>query len=118
MPVVGEVTNPLSDLSQNRSTADKASVGFYKSTLSDGVIVKLAAAEHSGLYQYTFPNSSATVVVDVSHVLTSFRGLGWEQHYRGGNFTFFPDGHYEGSGTYDNGWNYVRKSKVMLDIEH
>jgi predicted alpha-1,2-mannosidase len=104
MPVVGNLSNPLADISRPRASADQGSVGYYKSTLSNGVTIELAASEHAGLYRYTFP-SAATIVVDVSHVLPSFRGLGWEQHYSGGNFSFFDDGHYEGSGTYNNGWN-------------
>jgi predicted alpha-1,2-mannosidase len=106
MPAINNVSNPLADLSQGRSAADQGSVGYYKSQLSNDVAVELTATEHAGLYQYTFPqNASASIVVDVSHVLPSFRGLGWEQHYSKGNFTFFPNGHYEGSGTYNNGWN-------------
>ncbi|KAF2735141.1 alpha-1,2-mannosidase family protein [Polyplosphaeria fusca] len=106
MPVTGNVTNPLSDLSQPRASADQGSIGYYKSSLASGVAVELAATEHAGLLQYTFPSGSTqSIVVDVSHVLPSFRGLGWEQHYSGGNFSFFSDGHYEGFGTYNNGWN-------------
>ncbi|KAF2202198.1 alpha-1,2-mannosidase family protein [Delitschia confertaspora ATCC 74209] len=106
MPVVGNVSDPQSDLSQDRASPDEAEVGYYKSSLVSGVVVELAATEHAGLYQYTFPKGdAASVVVDVSHVLPSFRGLGWEQHYSKGSFSLFPDGHYEGSGTYNNGWN-------------
>ncbi|CAI6337763.1 unnamed protein product [Periconia digitata] len=106
MPVTGEVMNPLTDLSQPRDVADEASPGYYISKLANGISVELAATPHAGLYQYEFPaNESSSVVVDVSHVLPSFRGFGWEQHYSGGNFTVYPDNHYEGSGTYNNGWN-------------
>jgi predicted alpha-1,2-mannosidase len=104
MPAVGNVSNPLSDLSQGRASADQGSVGYYKSSLANGVTVELAATQHAGLYQYTFP-STPSIVVDVSHVLPSFRGLGWEQHYSGGSFNYFRDGHYEGFGIYNNGWN-------------
>ncbi|ORY19813.1 alpha-1,2-mannosidase family protein [Clohesyomyces aquaticus] len=106
MPVIGNVSNPLADLSQERASADQAKVGYYKASLKTDVVVELAASEHAGLYQYTFPKASTPcVVVDVSHVLPSFRGLGWEQHYSKGNISILPDGHYEGSGTYNNGWN-------------
>lgn len=106
MPFVGNVSNPLSNLSQLRTTPDQGSVGYYKSSLANGVTVELAATEHAGLYSYLFPNgSTASIVVDVSHVLPSFRDLGWEQHYAGGTFGIFQDGHYEGSGVYNNGWN-------------
>ena len=108
MPVLGLVSNPLADLSQPRAVPDQGSVGYYKSSLANGVTVELGATEHAGLYSYSFPNGTAasSIVVDVSHVLSSFRGLGWEQHYSGGNFTISQDdGHYEGSGIYNNGWN-------------
>ncbi|KAK3217432.1 hypothetical protein GRF29_1g3046820 [Pseudopithomyces chartarum] len=106
MPVVGNVSNPLVDLSQGRAAADEGQIGYYKSRLNNGVTVELSATDHAGLYQYTFPSGDAsTIVVDVSHVLPSFRGLGWEQHYTKGNFSLFSDDHYEGSGTYNNGWN-------------
>ncbi|KAE8861847.1 hypothetical protein PTNB73_07401 [Pyrenophora teres f. teres] len=106
MPVVGEVLNPLADLSQPRAVPDQGSVGYYKSSLSNGVTIELSATEHVGLYSYSFPNGTASsIVIDISHVLPSFRGLGWEQHYAGGNFIIHHDGHYEGSGIYNNGWN-------------
>jgi predicted alpha-1,2-mannosidase len=109
MPVVGDVVDPLADLSQPRAMPDEGGVGYYKSSLANGVTVELAATEHAGLYAYSFPNnsqnSSSSIVVDVSHVLPSYRGLGWSQGYSGGDLGIFPDGHYEGSGTYNNGWN-------------
>lgn len=106
MPVVGTVVDPIANFSQPRMSPDQGSVGYYKSSLANGVTVELAATEHAGLYLYNFPNGSASsIVVDVSHVLPSFRGLGWEQHYSGGSFQTFEDGHYTGSGTYNNGWN-------------
>ncbi|KAF2176991.1 glycoside hydrolase family 92 protein [Zopfia rhizophila CBS 207.26] len=105
MPVVGNVSNPLADLSQGRASEDQGQIGYYKSSLANGIVVELAATERAGLYQYSFPQGSpASIVVDVSHVLPSFRGLGWEQHYSNANFTFYSDG-YQGSGTYNNGWN-------------
>lgn len=94
MPVIGPVTNPLADLSQPRASEDEGGVGWYKSSLANGITVELAASEHAGLYSYTFPqtkNASFSIVVDVSHVLPSFRGLGWEQHYSGGTFELFSD---------------------------
>jgi len=106
MPVLGNITDPTANFSQPRASPDQGTVGYYKSSLANGILVELAATEHAGLYQYSFPaKKSASVVVDVSHVLSSFRGLGWEQHYSGGSFELFDDGHYTGSGTYDNGWN-------------
>ncbi|KAF2270930.1 glycosyl hydrolase [Lojkania enalia] len=107
MPVIGDLPNPLVDLSQPRASPDEGNIGYYKSSLANGIVIELTATEHAGLYKYSFPSNSSgpSIVVDVSHVLPSFRGLGWEQHYSYGDFNFFEDGHYEGSGTYDNGWN-------------
>lgn len=105
MPATGTVDNPLLDLGQNRSVNDTATVGYYKSSLANGVTVELAATEHAGLYQYSFPpGNSSSVVVDVSHVLPSFRGLGWGQGYAGGHFSVSGNG-YKGYGIYNNGWN-------------
>ncbi|KAI9844604.1 MAG: hypothetical protein M1837_005456 [Sclerophora amabilis] len=105
-PVVGKISNPLSSPSSSRASADQAEVGYYKSTLSTGITVELAASDRSGLYQYTFPTGKqGTIVVDVSHVLPSFRGQGLGQKYSKGSISILQDGHYEGSGTYNNGWN-------------
>jgi predicted alpha-1,2-mannosidase len=106
MPVIGNISNPIANFSQPRASPDQGRVGYYKSSLANGIVVELAATEHAGLYTYTYPNGSTpSVVVDISHVLPSFRGLGWEQHYTGGSFSISDDGHYTGSGTYNNGWN-------------
>ena len=77
MPVHGNISNPLKDLGQIRSGDDTAKVGYYKSSLASGIDVELSATAHAGLYRYTFPSGENSVVVDVSHVLPSFRGLGW-----------------------------------------
>jgi putative alpha-1,2-mannosidase len=111
MPVVGNVSNPLEDLGVTRSSADSSSVGYYHSSLSNGVEVELAGTAHAGLFNYTFPSSgSGSIVVDVSHVLPSFRGLGWGQNYSQGNITTKTDGSYQGSGTYNGGWNLGKLS--------
>lgn len=107
LPLVGKVEDPLSNLTASRDGTDEASVGYYKAKTGDGVAVELSASVHAGIYQYTFPDDSDenNVLVDVSHVLPSFRGQGLSQGYKGGNFTILSDGHYEGYGVYDNGWN-------------
>lgn len=104
MPTSGIPTNPLLDLGQNRSMNDTAEVGYYKSSLANGIEVELAATAHAGMYQYTFPSGENSVVVDVSHVLPSFRGLGWSQGYSGGAFELANSG-YTGHGVYNGGWN-------------
>ncbi|KAG7002144.1 hypothetical protein G7Y79_00028g061650 [Physcia stellaris] len=106
LPVVGHVSNPLVDLSSPRASADQAQVGSYSTSLSSGVQIQLSATNHAGLFSYSFPTpSQSNIVVDVSHVLPSFRGQGLGQNYVRGNVTVSDDGHYEGSGTYNNGWN-------------
>ena len=116
MPVAAKVVNPLANLALPRATDDAAQVGYYKSTLSSNVVTELAATDHAGLLRYTFPSGMpASVVIDVSHVLPSFRGLGLGQNYTGGNITITKDGHYEGSGTYNNGWNLGMLGRGIVD---
>ena len=104
MPATGNVSNPLVDLGQERSTNDTAEVGYYKSELENGITIEVAATARAGMYKYSMPEGENAVVVDVSHVLPSFRGFGWGQGYSGGNFDLTDDG-YTGSGIYNNGWN-------------
>ncbi|KAJ5713024.1 glycosyl hydrolase family 92-domain-containing protein [Penicillium malachiteum] len=106
LPLIGNITDPLSNITVSRSGTDTGSVGYYKAETGDGVEVELSASKRAGIYRYNFPSgSTGNVLVDVSHVLPSSRGQGLSQHYRGGNITVFSDGHYEGAGIYDNGWN-------------
>ncbi|PYI17981.1 glycosyl hydrolase [Aspergillus violaceofuscus CBS 115571] len=106
LPLTGHITNPLSNITVGRTGTDKAAVGYYQAQTSEGTVVQLSASAHAGIYRYTFPlGSMANVLIDVSHVLPSYRGMGLSQGYKGGNITVFPDGHYEGHGVYDNGWN-------------
>ena len=107
LPLVGNISNPLSSITVGRAVSDQGSVGYYKAVTSQQVIVEMAATSRAGMYQYTFPSSSGgnNILIDVSHVLPSFRGQGLGQGYEGGSFELFPDGHYEASGIYNNGWN-------------
>lgn len=106
MPVVGNVSNPLGNLSMSRTAADQAEVGQYTSFLTSGVTVSLAATSHAAMYSYTFPPSAkANVVVDVSHVLLAQQRENWSQHYVNGDISIQSDGSYSGSGTYNNGWD-------------
>lgn len=118
--MVGVMRNPLAYFSIKRSKPDEGSVGSYKSSLDNGVTVELAASNHAGFYQYTFPSNSSqnTILVDVSHVLNSFRGTNWGQTYQGGSFTLAPDGHYEGSGIYNKGWNLGKFVCCLHRIPH
>lgn len=108
MPVLGTIDNPLADLGVGRAEEDVSEVGYYRSHLANGILVELAGTAKAGFYQYTFPKKGGDpgVVVDVSHVLPSFRGLGFGQHYRGGEIGIEAedDGRvsYRGYGDYDN----------------
>ncbi|KAF3067035.1 hypothetical protein GL218_08810 [Daldinia childiae] len=117
LPVVGSIDNPLTDQGISRSKADDARLGYYKSSLSNGITVELGATGKAGLFQYQFPGNAdgTNVIVDVSHVLPSFRGQGLGQNYLGGNISVSrtDDGvRYQGSGSYDNGWNRAPKWTV------
>ncbi|KAJ8108749.1 hypothetical protein ONZ43_g6330 [Nemania bipapillata] len=119
MPVLGSISNPLVDLSINRSTADVTRLGYYKSTLFNGITVELGATGKAGMYQYQFPegHGASNVVVDVSHVLSSYRGQGLGQNYLGGNITVTTTSsgiRYTGAGSYNNGWNRAPKWTVFF----
>ncbi|QSZ33934.1 hypothetical protein DSL72_005513 [Monilinia vaccinii-corymbosi] len=107
MPVLGNIINPLAHLSDTRASVDVSSVGYYKASLGSKITVELGATHRAGFYQYKFPDGNGTpnIVVDVSHVLPSYRKQGLSQNYLGGNITVLEDGHYEGFGDYNNGWN-------------
>ncbi|KAL1867350.1 hypothetical protein VTK73DRAFT_4229 [Phialemonium thermophilum] len=118
MPVLGDIDNPLADHSVPRAAPDYAEVGYYKSSLASGISVELAATERAGLLNYTFEGTGTrNIIVDVSHVLPSYRGMGLEQHYLGGNISVINDQgtiYYQGSGSYDNGWNRAPEWTVFF----
>lgn len=108
MPVLGHILNPLADHNDTRAQPDQAEVGYYQSFLGSGITVELAGAERAGFYEYTFPDDNQTknIIVDVSHVLSSYRGQGLQQAYLGGNMEVIDgtleDGYYQGYGSYNN----------------
>ncbi|TVY22440.1 putative secreted glycosidase [Lachnellula hyalina] len=105
MPVLGTVSNPLANLNDTRAQPDINSVGYYKASLGSKITVELSSTSRAGFYEYNFPTGDqANVVVDVSHVLPSYRGQGLSQQYLGGNISVSKN-HYEGYGDYNNGWN-------------
>lgn len=130
MPVLGNVDNPLTNLSVPRAEEDVSEVGYYRSELANGIRVELAGTRKAGFYRYTFPDGAGDpgIVVDVSHVLPSFRGMGLEQHYLGGEIGIEgeDDGHvsYRGYGDYDNvssrspsdkkGWELMQLHRVGI----
>ncbi|KAI2629491.1 glycoside hydrolase family 92 protein [Xylaria nigripes] len=119
MPVLGKIRNPLGNLSAGRSAPDETRLGYYKSSLSNGIIVELGATSRAGMYRYEFPADSgaSNIIVDVSHVLPSHRALGLGQNYLGGKIRVTSTDHdirYEGFGSYDNGWNLAPEWKVYF----
>lgn len=107
LPLVGNITNPLSAITVGRGAPDQGSLGYYRAETSDDVVVEMTATSRAGIYQYLFPEESTlnNILIDVSHVLPSFRGQGLGQGYAGGEITISSDGHYEAVGIYNNGWN-------------
>ncbi|KAH7311340.1 glycosyl hydrolase [Stachybotrys elegans] len=119
LPLIGSITNPLDNLHDTRASPDVTEVGYYRSSLGSGIVVELAARTRGGLYRYTFPNGTMdrNIVVDVSHVLPSYRGQGLGQNYLGGQIDIKEDDeqiHYEGYGIYDNGWNRAAPWRVYF----
>ncbi|RYP25141.1 hypothetical protein DL765_000022 [Monosporascus sp. GIB2] len=121
MPVAGAVENPLSDQTVARSAPDEIKLGYYKSSLANGISVELSATKKGGMYRYIFPENTtvANVIVDVSHVLPSFRGQGLGQNYLDGNLTVETSEageviRYTGAGSYDNGWNRAPRWTVYF----
>lgn len=110
MPVVGEVENPLSDaMNDTRASPDHTEVGYYRASLGSGTVLEMAATDKAGMYSYTFPSGKENhILVDVSHVLSSYRGQGLGQSFLGGNISVHSGGgsyaetFYTGFGTYDN----------------
>jgi predicted alpha-1,2-mannosidase len=106
LPVVGNVVD-LSVTSKyvSRVVPDAASVGYYNMSLQTG-LVELAGTAHVGFLQYSFPpGQQANILVDVSHYLPASKKSILSQSFTNGSIQLYPDGHYEGSGTYQGGWN-------------
>lgn len=108
MPVVGRVENPLADsINDTRAAPDLTELGYYKASLGSGTVLEMSASKRAGIFKYTFPQGrdNLNVLVDVSHVLSSYRGQRLGQSYRGGNISVQQtdeDISYTGYGTYDN----------------
>ncbi|TAQ84344.1 hypothetical protein B7494_g7330 [Chlorociboria aeruginascens] len=70
---------------QNRTEVDKASVGYYKTVLANGVTAELSATNHSGIVQYTYSaGTERHILVDVSHYLPSSSEPNKGQFYANG----------------------------------
>ena len=93
---------------QDRMGEDEASVGYFKTSLENGVTAELSATRHAGFYQYNnFPAEGRKhVLVDVSHYLPNVVGGYCTQTYREGEIKLSEDRkRYQGHGTYAGGFN-------------
>ncbi|KAF2116762.1 glycosyl hydrolase [Lophiotrema nucula] len=91
---------------QSRVGNDTARVGYFKTSLANGVDVELSGARHAGMIQYSFPSGEKHVLVDVSHYLPDENGGYSVQNYQGGEIQVAENGNaYTGYGTYGGGWN-------------
>jgi predicted alpha-1,2-mannosidase len=108
LPVVGNVgdLSATSTHSVSRAVPDAGSVGYYNMSFANGVRVELAGTAHVGFLQYSFPaGQQANILVDVSHYLPASKKSILSQSFANGSIQLYSDGHYEGSGTYQGGWN-------------
>ena len=69
-----EGVNVLDNLTymQPRIGNDTAFVGYYKTSLANGVEAEITASQHAGLFQYSFPEAPQAdrhILVDISHFL-------------------------------------------------
>jgi putative alpha-1,2-mannosidase len=96
---------------QERVELDIASVGYYKTSLANGVSAELSATAHAGIIQYNFTTGTKRhILVDVSHMLPSSGEAQHSQFYSNGFMARSPDGtKYQGYGVYRGGFS-SRKS--------
>jgi putative alpha-1,2-mannosidase len=95
---------------QERVQPDIARVGYYKTTLANGITAELSATEHAGIVEYTFKNGSERhILVDVSHFLPSSGEAQHSQFYSNGFLERSPNGQlYQGYGVYRGGFSDSR----------
>lgn len=110
MPLTSlEGVNLLDNLTymQPRIGNDTASVGYYKTSLQNGVVAELSATQHAGIFRYSFPSSGEKyVMVDLSHYLPTQDEVAGEQMYSNGMIDVSSDGSkYSGYGVYRGGFN-------------
>lgn len=129
MPTLGDFDLGAS-IAAERSRPDQGSVGYYKTSLNNGIQIEFSSSEHAGLYQYTFPDGSGNttkkkkkglskkeennqtngagqphVVANVTHLLKAPNRQHWTQKFVNGSIEVGDDGKsYTGYGTYKGGW--------------
>lgn len=84
---------------QKRVGNDSASVGYYKTSLENGVHVELSATHNAGIMQYHFPAGEKHVLVDVSHYIPNPTGGYASQTFQGGEISI-DNATYSGYGVF------------------
>ncbi|KAI1861574.1 hypothetical protein JX265_009541 [Neoarthrinium moseri] len=111
-----EGVNLLDNLTymQPRVVEDIATVGYYKTQLSNGVTAEMSASHHAGIMRYHYPNDSERfVLVDLSHFIPSTGKK--EQWYSNGLIERSEDGDwYSGYGVYREGWAWGGEYRVYF----
>jgi putative alpha-1,2-mannosidase len=89
---------------QPRIKADTATVGYYKTSLQNGVVAEVSASQHAGIMKYKYPEEGGRhLLIDLSHFLPS-KGKR-EQWYSNGVLERSEEGRqYSGYGVWREGW--------------
>nr|XP_036576474.1 secreted glycosidase-like protein 6 [Colletotrichum truncatum]KAF6783230.1 secreted glycosidase-like protein 6 [Colletotrichum truncatum] len=111
-----EGVNLLDNLTymQPRVGHDVAEVGYYKTSLENGVTAEISGSMHAGILKYNFSKDGGRhVLVDLSHYLPT---RGKESHwYSNGYLERSDDGSsYSGYGVYREGWALGGDFKVYF----
>jgi len=89
---------------QSRAIPDTANVGYYRTSLQNGVVAEMSASRHVGIMRYDYPKDEGRyMLIDLSHFLPS-KGKR-EQWYSNGVLERSEDGsQYSGYGVWREGW--------------
>lgn len=100
---------------QKRVGNETAQVGYYSTSLENGVNIQLSAARHSGIVQYDFSSGGEThVLVDVSHYLPGYGSYN-SQDFLGGEIEIQESGkQYSGYGQYGGGFGECGPVRVYF----
>ena len=104
LPWVGDIDDPFT-LTVGRGSDDVSRIGYYHAVTSQTVRVELAATDHAGMYNYTFPNAKGKIVVDLSHRLRSFDDQQLDQQFYRADLKIDSKGSYQGSAVFSSGYN-------------
>jgi hypothetical protein len=63
-------------LEQKQVGNDTASVGYFKTTLQNDVVVELSASRRAGIITYSFPSGGKYILIDISHVRCTYSSDG------------------------------------------